>query len=153
MDYTQFEEVLAQAAPQMPGVEEIRRLGDAGWAVLFEDGVQITVERNGLAGGIGLTGTLGHPAVDRRFVVYEAMLAFNALARENAGARVALHGEGGQSGELVLEMDLPSQRFTGAQVEDLLKTFSEAARRWREYVELEPENLELPPLSFMNLRA
>jgi hypothetical protein len=142
MDHTQFEDILAHAGPGLQAVKEISSLGDAAWAVLFEDGSQVTIESGGPGGGVGLSCTLGRPAVDRRFVVYEAMLSFNALARENGGARVGLHG---QDGELVLELDLPPQAFTAAQLEDLLARFHGAALQWRGYVELEPERLELPP--------
>ena len=94
---------------------------------MFDDDTGVGVECRRRGDEPTLVAMLGQAPVDRRFVVYETMLCFNALWREYEGARITLDEP---DGELVLEQFLPSRDWTRAAFEVELLKFRDTARQW-----------------------
>jgi hypothetical protein len=135
-------QMLDALGPDWIDIAAVDRLGDQTWLIAFDDDTEIAVELNEAAHRLVLTSPLGRAPVDRRFVVYEALLGFNALWREHEGCRMALNGA---AGEIMLIQDVRADGLTPATLQEALQAFAVHARTWHEFVVAEPRALTLPP--------
>ena len=135
----------------LAGLRGMEHIDDAAWMLVFDDDTGVGVECRRRGDEPTLLAMLGRAPVDRRFIVYETMLCFNALWREYEGARITLDEP---DGELVFEQFLPSRDWTRAEFEVELLKFRDTARQWSSYVMSEPNNTNVEPSPFqLTLRA
>ena len=134
----------------LAGLREIEHIDDATWMLMFDDETGVGIECRARGDEPTLVAMLGRAPVDRRFIVYETMLCFNALWREYEGARITLDDP---EGELAYEQFLRSRDWTRAELEVELLKFRDTARQWRSYVMSEPDNSKLALPFQLTLRA
>jgi hypothetical protein len=135
----------------LAGLRGIEHIDHATWMLMFDDHTGVGIECRERGDEPTLVAMLGRAPVDRRFIVYETMLCFNALWRDYEGARITLDEP---EGELVFEQYLRSRDWTRAELEMELLKFRDMARQWSSYVMSEPDNSNVAQLPFqITLRA
>jgi len=134
-----IKQMLDRVGPDMPQITEIEQSGESEWVVVFDDGTGVIVEA--MQSRLALSAAIGRPPIDRRFVVYESLLSFNALWRETDGARLALNGP---NGDVMLVHEISAVELTSSGLQDALARFAELVALWRDYVTAEPEKFDLP---------
>ena len=65
----------------LAGLQGIEHVNEATWMLMFDDDTGVGIECRGRGDEPALMAMLGRAPVDRRFVVYETVLCFNALWR------------------------------------------------------------------------
>jgi hypothetical protein len=146
-------DLLERLGPAWPEVAALTRLDESIWLVELQGEVAFSLEWRDEAPQIALSAPLGRPPLDRRFVVYESLLMFNALRHENEGATLGLDGP---DGELTLLAEAPLAEGTDLPaLIALLERFAAHVRQWQAYVNLPAEQLELPApeMLMFSLRA
>jgi hypothetical protein len=142
MDAEQVGQMLERLGPDAVDIVEISRIEDGTWLVGFDDESGIAIEYLASPPRLMVTSALGRPPIDRRFVVYETLLSFNALWRDSPGTRLALNGA---DGEVMVVCEHAAAELTSAQLQSVLAAHAEFAREWRHYVLAEAPPVHLPP--------
>jgi hypothetical protein len=142
MQFTRIKEMLDSLGPDNPGIDEAARHGESEWLVAFDGDLSAVIEWAEDPPRLVLSSPVGRPPVDRRFVVYESLLSFNMLWRDNGGCRIALNGA---DGEVVVLLDLIGEEVTPSTLHDALTGFAEVAAQWTAYVGAAPTSFSLPP--------
>ncbi|MES2999355.1 MAG: type III secretion system chaperone [Pseudomonadota bacterium] len=142
MQFKRIQEMLDNIGLGNPRIDGVARSSESEWFVAFEEEIAAVVEWAESPPRLVFSAPVGRPPVDRRFVVYESLLSFNALWRDGAGCRLGLNGG---DGEVVALLDVFADDLTPASLEEALYEFSRLALQWRAYVEAAPQALSLPP--------
>jgi uncharacterized protein YaeQ len=121
------------------------------WTVGFEDDAAVLLEWDEELERVMVFTPLGRPPEHRLVTVYRAVLAYNALWRENAGARIVMADT---EGELALMFELSVRTLTLERLQLVLESVRHVARTWARYV-LDAEDVHeaLPPGSPPSLRV
>lgn len=129
---TYAQDLMAALGPQTETIEWVGFDGEhAAWAVAFDNQSAVLLDWFGEQESFILQAGLGAPPTDGQVAAYQAVLAYNALWRENGGARIAMVGA---SGELALMLELPARALTLDQLQRVLLGLKSAAERWRHCV-------------------
>lgn len=146
MELTHVKSLLDGLGPGWPEVVSVDRIDETIWILEREDGIVVAAEWLDFPARLVLTTPLGRAEVDRRFVVYEMMLLFNSLWRDNGGARAVLDGF---EGELTLVLELTQAQLSPGRMQELLSDWFAIARDWRNFVLAPADALEVPTPQFM----
>jgi len=133
-------EQLEALGPECTDIARVEHSGELAWIVAFDDDTAVAIEP-APRGRLALGAPVGQPPVDRRFVVYESLLAFSSLWRDNHGCRLALGGDS----ELQVGLEIPAG-LTAGELCTAVREFAALARLWREYVAAPAAAVTLPPL-------
>lgn len=115
------------------------------WTVGFEDDSAVLLEWDEEQERVMAFTPLGRPPEHRLVAVYRAVLAYNALWRENAGARIVMADT---EGELALMFELSVRALTLERLQLVLESVRSVARAWARYVlDAEATHEGLPPAS------
>lgn len=115
------------------------------WTVGFDDDSTVLLEWDGEQERVMAFTLLGRPPEHRQITVYRAVLAYNALWRENADARIVMADT---EGELALMFELPVRALALERLKLVLESVRSVARAWALYVSDPGETHEdLPPAS------
>lgn len=98
------------------------------WSVGFDDGAIVYLEWAVEWEGFMVQAELGSAPSGAERVVYEAVLAYNALWRDNGGARIGIVSA---EGEMALMVELPARRLTLEQLQQVLLGVKAQAASWR----------------------
>jgi hypothetical protein len=138
---------LAEAEPAVTALVEI----DAGDFVLrFDSGVDVEVENLTDAGHAALSTMIGTPAETERLRVYEAMLIYGMLWRDNGGVHMALTEP---RGALMQLAEIPVNDLTQGELAAVIKNFAEKVLIWRSFLEAQASSGEVPKFLEQELRA
>jgi hypothetical protein len=144
MTYDDVNVLMQKIGPDSADIEEVLQTENDGWAIMFSDKPDVLVECVTEPDRLLFTTLIGLPHVDRRFVVYESLLMFNSLWKENDGAMLGLTGPEGQVA-FILEFNITD--LTLIELSNMLTRFITLAELWCGYVTSEPGILSSPPVS------
>jgi len=145
MEPPQLTELIARINPDMLDVEEIEQVEDDAWEIRLANGVIIRVDWIPDPSRLFFTTLIGRPSVDHRYLVYEAMLTFNALWKSNDCARIAVNGEDGDA-MFIYELHVKDD-LTVDTLDILLARYVELADLWCQYVSSEAESAKTTPFT------
>lgn len=132
MSLDSFTELMHRLGPETPGIDEIQQSGNDQWTIGLSGGVVIVMQTDGNpATALMLSTLVGRPPVDRRHLVYESLLAFNATARPGAAVTLGLDGP---DGEVMLRFNRPAAGITLDELSHCIARFCEFADMWAQYV-------------------
>lgn len=115
--------------PQTESIDWVGFDGEQGtWAICFDDQAMVLLEWFAEQESFLLCAGLGLPPADGELAAYKAVLAYNALWRENGGAHIGMLGA---DGELALMLALPARSLTQAQLQQVVLGLAALAERWR----------------------
>ena len=121
------------------------------WTVGFDDDSALLVEWDGAPERFMIHALLGTPPDQGTVNVYRAVLAYNALWRENGGARIGLADA---EGELMLMVELAAEDLSLEQLQRVLLNVKSVAGIWSRFVtDPREDDPELPtiPQAFSSL--
>ena len=129
-----------------PGWTEVSAVAEArpgAWAVLFGRDLAVGVEHEPDAGRLVISAELDRGAPEHRLAIYQAMLNYNALARETGGMRMGLLGP---DREISIEAELPDEGLALGDLRRAVGHVAATARAWRAFVQ-DPGDGALPGLT------
>jgi len=100
---------------------------DGAWTVVFDDGTAVLLEWDEPLERLVVQSLLGRPADHARDAVHQAVLAYNAMWRRNAGARIGMVDT---DGELALFLDVPVRALSLEQLQRVLAAVQSVATAW-----------------------
>jgi hypothetical protein len=122
-------DLMKALGPGTPAVDWVGYDGELGaWCVRFDDGADLYVEWFAEQDCLVLHAELGAPPAAAQLQAYQAVLAYNALWRDNAGARIGMVSA---SGELALMFELPARELTLDQLQRAVLGLKSVAEPWR----------------------
>ena len=125
-------ELMAALGPQTGSIECVGfDPGQGAWWVGFENRSAVLLEWFGEQESFLLQASLGEAPPHARLAAYQAVLVYNALWRENGGARVAMVKA---SGELALMLQLPARALTLDELQRVVLGLCAQAAEWRRWV-------------------
>ena len=128
MENAQFTQLVAQAGPLDDKIMEIAQLAEegAGWVARFEQ-IDVRIENLIEARKIGFSVAFDGPAEDLAADFFRAMLAANALWRQNGGLRFAL---GSDDNLIELSVELAAADVTARDIALYCRGLAEHAATW-----------------------
>src|SRR3954469_15686744 len=141
---------LIELAEAEPTVAALVELGEGDFALRFDSGVDVEVENLTEDGHAALSTVIGTPADTERLRVYEAMLIYGMLWRDNGGVHMALTEP---SGALMQLAEIPAFDLTQAALVAVITNFAEKAMIWRSFLEPQAGGHGAPRFLEQELRA
>lgn len=128
MENAQFTQLVAEAGPLDDKILEITELAEegAGWVARFEQ-IDVRIENLTQSKKIGFSVAFDGPTEDQAAEFFRAMLAANALWRDNGGLRFAL---GSDDNLIELSIELPILEVTARDIAIYCRGLAEHAATW-----------------------
>jgi Tir chaperone protein (CesT) family len=149
MKLTRAMQLLDGLGEVWPELAAIDRVGEDTWLMALEDGTAMVAEWVDGPPRLVLSTPIGSPELDRRFVVYEAVLGLNALWRDTGGIRVALSEP---DGEMIVMLDLLSGDVTAQELQQKLADWCAQTRAWRDYLAVPAQQIAMPDPVLFQMR-
>jgi hypothetical protein len=141
---------LIELAEAESTVAALVELAEGDFALRFDSGVDVEVENLTDAGHAVLSTVIGTPADTERLRVYEAMLIYGMLWRDNGGVHMGLTEP---KGALMQLAEIPAFDLTQGEFSAVIKNFAEKAVIWRSFLEPAVGGEEAPKFLEQELRA
>lgn len=137
-------DLMTALGPQTDSVDWVAFDSDAAsWWIGFDNQSAVLLEWFDEQESFVLNAPLGTPPPEGRLKAYQAVLAYNALWRDNGGARIGLADA---QGGLSFMVDLPARALTLDQLQQVLLGVQSQAALWSQCV-ANPGEAESPDRS------
>ncbi len=125
-------ELMAALGPQTEAIDWVGfDQEQTAWSVAFDDDSSVLLEWCVEQECFMVQAPLGVPQPQGQVAAYQAVLAYNALWRDNGGTRIGMVDAGG---ELALMVDVPARTLTLDQLQRVLLGVKSQAAAWRRCV-------------------
>lgn len=125
-------DLMAALGPQTEAIDWVGFDSEqAAWSVEFDDESAVLLEWFEAQECFMVQAPLGVPPPQGQVAAYQAVLAYNALWRDNGGTRIGMVDAGG---ELALLLELPARTLTLDQLQQVLLGVKAQAAAWRRCV-------------------
>lgn len=123
--------LIEELGPATEEVAEVQQIGEGEWTVFFDDETSVGLDFVPEQEKLVFSAALGAPPAETKAATYELVLIYNFNWPQSGGIKIGLDSPGG-SLELLFEchaasLDMPT-------LQQLLTSFAEKARAWRELV-------------------
>lgn len=121
-------DLMTALGPQTDGVDWVAFDSEAAsWWIGFDNQSSVLLEWFDEQESFVLNAPLGAPPPEARLQAYQAVLAYNALWRDNGGARIGLADA---HGGLSFMVDLPARSLTLDQLQQVVLGVQSQAEQW-----------------------
>jgi Tir chaperone protein (CesT) family len=149
-EQTHLRDRLIELAEGEASVLSLVQIAEDDFVLRFESGIDVEVENLTDTGHAALSSMIGTPAETERLRVYEAMLIYGMLWRDNGGVHMALTEP---RGALVQLAEIPASDLTQHELTAVIKNFAEKALIWRAFLVPEATGDRMPKFLEQELRA
>jgi hypothetical protein len=149
-EQTHLRDRLIELAEGEASVLSLVQIAENDFVLRFESGIDVEVENLTDTGHAALSSVVGTPLETECRRVYEAMLIYGLLWRDNGGVRMALTEP---RGALVQLAEIPACDLTQHELTAVIKNFEEKAITWRAFLAPEVKRDPAPRFLEQELRA
>ena len=149
-DRTPLRDRLIELAKGEASVLSLVQTAEDDFVLRFESGIDVEVENLTDSGHAALSSVVGTPLESERLRVYEAMLIYGLLWRDNGGVHMALTGP---AGALVQLAEIQPRDLTQGELMAVIKNFEEKAVVWRDFLAPDAASDPAPQFFELELRA
>lgn len=129
------EQLLAEVGPLFEEIEQIERLTEDAWLVVFDDETAIEVACDPTGRKLSFTMSLGSVPPERQAEMYQAMLTYSFLKQDTGGFHF---GTDGDNGNAHLMLDVCHLELTPAELAGILATVLETGETWQDVLHGDP---------------
>ena len=147
--------MMEEIGPSMPEIEAVIQSENTNWAIQFEDQSIVMLEWAEQPDRVVLTTMLGTPSESMQLSVYETLLCYNLLWRDNGGVKVGLAGP---QGALIISAEVCLEGMSLMNLQEELNKFLKITRSWVQHIAQASESGDaeppaLPGMGNMHLHA
>ncbi len=140
----QIQQLMQELGPVTPDIDAVVQTEEPSWAIQFSDESIIVIEAADEPPRLVMSSELGTAPETAERQLYEALLSYNLLWRENGGVKIGLAGP---KGSLIITWELCLDGLTLLDLQSALVRFQKTAFSWQRYVA--KADSEQPPLPGM----
>ncbi len=138
----QIQQLMQELGPVTPEIDAVVQTEEPSWAIQFADESIIVVEPADEPARLVMSAELGTAPESSERKLYEALLSYNLLWRDNGGVKIGLAGP---KGSLILNWELCLEGLTLMDLQAAMARFQKVASSWQHYVaKADTEQVPLP---------
>ena len=127
----QIQQLMQELGPATPEIDAVVQTEEPSWAIQFADESIIVIEPAEEPARLVMSAELGAAPEAGERKLYEALLSYNLLWRDNGGVKIGLAGP---KGSLILNWELCLEGLTLMDLQAAMARFRKIAASWQHYV-------------------
>ena len=126
-----IQQLMQELGPATPDIDAVVQTEEPSWAIQFSDESIIIIEPVDEPPRLVMSAELGTAPEAAERQLYEALLSYNLLWRDNGGVKIGLAGP---KGSLIINWELSLEGLTLLDLQSAIVRFLKAASSWQHYV-------------------
>ena len=127
----QIQQLMQELGPATPDIDAVVQTEEPSWAIQFADESILVIEPADEPPRLVISAELGTAPESGERKLYEALLSYNLLWRDNGGVKIGLAGP---KGSLILSWELCLEGLTLMDLQAAITRFRKVAASWQQYV-------------------
>lgn len=127
----QIQQLMQELGPATPDIDAVVQTEEPSWAIQFSDESIIVIEPVDEPPRLVMSAEIGTAPETAERQLYEALLSYNLLWRDNGGVKIGLAGP---KGSLIINWEISLDGLTLIELQSALVRFLKAVSSWQHYV-------------------
>ena len=138
----QIQQLMQELGPATPDIDAVVQTEEPSWAIQFSDESIIIVEPADEPARLVMSADIGTAPEAAERHLYEALLSYNLLWRDNGGVKIGLAGP---KGSLIINWEICVDGLRLPDLQSAIRRFLKTASSWQHYVaKADAEPVPLP---------